>query len=278
MEIINFKYNMTIDKKKKYNSYISNSNKFFLLIIILMFIIFEFALIKKSLNGNQYKEIYVKKKITLSSQLTNFTSYSQYYEDLFLFSIFYNVNNGFYIDIGSDSKNNYSISKAFYIRGWYGVKIDFFNNKTLFLNYRNRDINFQIINENKNNSILVYLGRSKKITKNHSNKTEIIKKIYRNYIPKHEEIYFCIIEEEGEEKNIILGIDFDNYRPKIFCIRSKNNNNNNSWEKLLLEKKYCLIYKYKINKFYIDIRIKGLREKLNQTIEYLINNYKNYYK
>jgi hypothetical protein len=204
----------------------------------------------------------MKKKNVFSSKILNFISYSKFNEDLFLLYLLYDVNNGFYIDIGTDSNYNYSITKAFYLIGWYGLKIDFLKKKKFFTNYRNRDINLQIIDGKKNNNnILFYRGIYTIINATHSNKTEIMKKIFNNYIPKHEEIDFCKIEEEGEEKNILLGMDFNYCRPKIFCIRTRNMNNHNSWENFLLTKGYSLIYKYKINRFYIDIRIKRLRER-----------------
>ena len=204
----------------------------------------------------------MKKTNVLSSKILNFISYSKFNEDLFLLYLLYDVNNGFYIDIGTDSNYNYSITKAFYLSGWYGLKIDFLKNKKLFTNYRNRDINLQIIDgKQKNNNILFFRGKYTIINATHSNKTEVMQKIFKNYFPPHEEIDFCKIEEEGEEKNILLGIDFKYYRPKIFCIRTKNMKNHNLWENLLLTNGYSLIYEYTINRFYIDIRIKRLRER-----------------
>lgn len=42
----------------------------------------------------------------------------------------------------------------------------------------------------------------------------------RKYVPKNEIIQFCKIDVEGGEKNVLLGYDFENYRPKVFCIES----------------------------------------------------------
>ena len=64
------------------------------------------------------------KNINLSHELSNFTSYSQFYEDLILFCIFYEVKNGFYIDVGANDPNIISVTKAFYLRGWYGINIE----------------------------------------------------------------------------------------------------------------------------------------------------------
>ena len=39
---------------------------------------------------------------------------------LILFTIFYDIKNGFYIDIGANDPNSYSDTKAFYLRGGMG--------------------------------------------------------------------------------------------------------------------------------------------------------------
>ena len=33
-------------------------------------------------------------------------------------------------------------------------------------------------------------------------------------------INFCKIDVEGEEKNVLLGYNFENYRSEVFCIES----------------------------------------------------------
>ena len=50
---------------------------------------------------------------------------------------------------------------------------------------------------------------------------ETMANICKQYIPKKKEIHFCKIDVEGgHEKNVLLGYDFKNYRPKVFCIES----------------------------------------------------------
>ena len=44
--------------------------------------------------------------------------------------------------------------------------------------------------------------------------------ICKSYVPEGTKIDFCKIDVEGGEKNVLLGYDFINYRPKVFCIES----------------------------------------------------------
>ena len=92
--------------------------------------------------------------------------------------------------------------------------------------------------------------------------------ICRKYVPKNEIIQFCKIDVEGGEKDVLLGYDFENYRPKVFCIESVQVHtgipNHDLWEDILLKNDYSFVYKYAINRYYIDNRIKGLRKRFTQ--------------
>ena len=63
----------------------------------------------------------------------------------------------------------------------------------------------------------------------------------------------------------MLGHDFENYRPKVFCIEATKPGTNipchELWEEILLNNDYSFAYQYKINRFYIDNRIKYLRDR-----------------
>ena len=41
-----------------------------------------------------------------------------------LFYLLNDIQNGFYIDVGANDPNLYSVTKAFYQRGWYGINIE----------------------------------------------------------------------------------------------------------------------------------------------------------
>ena len=90
-------------------------------------------------------------------------------------------------------------------------------------------------------------------------------KICKKYIPKNEVIQFCKIDVEGGEKNVLLGNDFEKYRPKVICIESTFPYtfipSHHLWEDILLKNDYSFAYQYKVNRFYIDNRINGLRKR-----------------
>ena len=87
--------------------------------------------------------------------------------------------------------------------------------------------------------------------------------ICRTYIPKNEVIQFCKIDVEGGERNVLLGNDFEIYRPKIFCIEATRHFKpcHDLWEYILLKNDYSFAFQYKVNRYYIDNRISDLRQR-----------------
>ena len=100
----------------------------------------------------------IKKILELNKKnlFLNFNSYSQFYEDLILYSIFYDINNGFYIDIGANDPNDISVTKAFYMIGWNGINIEPLPDKFKELaKIRKKDVNLNIaVGESKGNASL----------------------------------------------------------------------------------------------------------------------------
>ena len=103
--------------------------------------------------------------------------------------------------------------------------------------------------------------------------------ICKKYVPKNTIIQFCKIDVEGSERNVLLGYDFINYRPKVFCIESTIPATpiptHDLFEDILFKNDYSFVYQYAINRFYIDNRVSGLREKftkVEKNIEVYIKN------
>ena len=133
-----------------------------------------------------------------------------------------------------------------YIRGWYGINIEPLLDKYQALNkFRKRDINLQIrVGKMKENGTFYMNGYESTLKKKKNNKSITIDvdtmfNICRKYVPKNEIIQFCKIDVEGGEKEVLLGYDFESYRPKGFCIESTLPGTSipchNLWEDILLK-------------------------------------------
>ena len=173
------------------------------------------------------------------------------------------------------------------MRGWNGINIEPLPTEYKELvKYRTRDINLQIgISNKEGNTTLFMIGMGSTLLKNYSshNSPSInitvhsMQNVCNKYIPKNKIIDFCKIDVEGEEKNVLLGYDFKNYRPKVFCIESTIPGTSipchNLWEDLLLKNNYSFAYQYDINRYYIDNNKIQLKQRFNKADE-IIKNYK----
>ena len=97
--------------------------------------------------------------------------------------------------------------------------------------------------------------------------------IYNNYVKKNLKIQFCKIDVEGNEKNVLLGYDFNNCRAEVFLIESTLPGTKipsySAWENILLENDYSFAYQYSINRFYVDNKNPNLKKKFEHLDEYI---------
>ena len=229
----------------------------------------------------------MKNQNSFIDTIQNFKTYSQLYEDLILFYVFHDVKNGFYIDIGANDPNIKTVTKFFYLNGWNGINIEPLPDKyDLLTKFRPKDINLKIgVGKNKGIATLYLSGTCSTINKKFSQikrkkiniTIDTMSNVCKKYIKPDIEIEFCKIDVEGEEKNVLLGYNFEKYRPKIFIIESTfpgtNISCHNEWEYILLKHDYSFVYQYKINRFYIDNKRKNLERKF-WNIDKYINLYK----
>ena len=70
---------------------------------------------------------------------------------------------------------------------------------------------------------------------------------------------------KDDVRKILLGYDFWNFRPNIFCIENNNNGTYNyeSYEYILIKNDYSFIYKYELDRNYIDKSCKDLKERVD---------------
>ena len=171
------------------NKKIGNYKCFILLSVLLLFIIlitiYGFAFI---FNDNKSIKLKIKKIMELNKKnlLLNFNSYSQFYEDLILYSIFYDINNGFYIDIGANDPNYISVTKAFYMIGWNGINIEPLPDKFKQLaKIRKKDINLNIaVGASKGNASLYIKDTGSSIVNKYSGKSNHTMNILYRYYGK----------------------------------------------------------------------------------------------
>ena len=304
IEIYEVKNNIhNLKDKTNHKKKISNCNKkyiniiFFLIFapiffgIWILFQIYTFQIIsnrKTVLNPtNNMTELIMNKiyKFSSNNKLNDM--------EIILYSVFYDVEKGFYIDIGAKNPNEISMTKNFYKHGWRGINIEPVPYLyKLLLKYRPNDINVGMAAGNKEGNVTIYIKSnnymSSTVIENNKNdylyntKTAIVKmttmeKICNKYIT-NETIYFLKIDVEGSEKNVILGYNFEKHRPQVIAIesvrwiRGKVINVHKNWEYILFQNNFSFIYKTFWYRYYLDNRIPGLKERF-KNLDYYLKNY-----
>jgi len=281
------KNSLQIKRYKKRNI----ANRIFLFTTLFFFIIFlpfYFIFSRKSKRSNRirkfstnYSSIIQNKKLDYDKELYEFKSFSEYFEDFILYVLLLDIKNGFYIDIGAYDPNKVSVTKAFYLRGWNGINIEPLPNQfKLFEKERPKDINLQMVIGNNEGNVTFYVdGQCSTVQKKYAKRNESINikmdtmsNICKKYVPEGKEVDFCKIDVEGNERDVLLGYDFDNYKPKVFCVEStiplSFKPNYQLWEEILIKNGFTFVYERGVNRYYVNKKFSDILNRANNIRDY----------
>ena len=189
-----------------------------------------------------FKEKFIKNTLIykfyryLKYKINFFASYGATGEDVLLRKIFKNKI-GFYVDVGALHPINGSNTYHLYKKGWKGINFDLMiDNIKLFKIFRPRDISINVAVSSKPGFVNSYIfdkgSGLNTLEKNWAEKwKKIINKNYLTIKIKKEKLntllkkYNCPnnfdllnIDVEGHEIEVIKGLDFRIYKPKIITI------------------------------------------------------------
>jgi FkbM family methyltransferase len=226
------------------------------------------------------------KKLKLTVLNNGQVSFSQEGEDVLLNSIFWNVNSGFYVDVGAFHPYLYSNTYFFYNKGWQGINIDPNHiSIELFNKCRPKDKNIETAVGRKKGTLTYYIFNNgaintidKKTSENNIKmgykliskrkvKISTLEGILSKYCP--DRIDLMSIDVEGMELDVVKGNNWNKYRPKILVVEmfnkpfSKKLNPRDLWQKpeqlienpvhvYLSKQKYRFIAKTTASTIYID--------------------------
>ncbi len=164
-------------------------------------------------------------------------SYSQNFEDVVLNRLFHDLPTGRYIDVGAENPVTDSVTKHFYEKGWSGINIEpvtTYWNK--LVQDRPRDINLNVLVGATQGEVPFFeIERTGLSTMKTPPPSDTLHSLGFSGTPsvkpmttlKHivdmygfETIEFLKIDVEGAEKEVLLGADFQTFRPKVILIES----------------------------------------------------------
>jgi FkbM family methyltransferase len=201
------------------------------------------------------------------------TSYAQNFEDILLNRIFKATTDGCYVDVGACHPNAHSVTKIFYDRGWSGVNIEPSSYYySLLQQHRARDINLQMaLSDHKSEqdffevvgSGLSALDQAVIFRANagglQAKQSRVLVDTLTSVLDRHlksRAIDFLKIDVEGHELQVIRGLDFQRYRPKVILVEAVHPDTRApawlEWEPILLNQNYVFASFDGLNRFYVD--------------------------
>jgi FkbM family methyltransferase len=176
--------------------------------------------------------------------------------------------------VGANDPNRDSVTRIFYERGWRGVNIE--PNVEQFkkiVSARPRDNNYNVGISDTEGTLPFYQGQdgndplstfdranAETLTKTKGvvfkeipiPVTGLTKILRQAALP---EISFMSIDVEGFEKHVLASLDFNEFRPAVFCIESTESSTSPptylGWEQRLVENNYVFAMLDGLNRYYV---------------------------
>ena len=190
--------------------------------------------------------------------------YAEFAEDVMVNRILKKIKKGFYVDIGAYHPYKGSLTYNLYNRKWNGINLDISKSSIdLFNIARPSDININCaVSEfngetfyyenspiNQQNSLIPQDENQKKIKIQSYKLSEILKMQNINSVD------YINIDTEGNELEVLMGIDFSKINPTLFTIEDNSFDLNNEIKKkkiiYLKEKNYELINIIGVTMFFV---------------------------
>ena len=196
--------------------------------------------------------------------------FAEFGEDIFVRRFFKKFENGFYVDVGAYHPIKGSLTNDLYKNNWSGMNIDLSQiSIDLFNLSRSRDINLKAAITDFDGKTFFYenspINQQNSLTESSdAKKIEIdcfkLNSVLQKY--KIEKIDYLNIDVEGSEMEVIEGIDFDKFNPRLITIENNDLLLEDYFKskvyELLMKNGYALINKIGVTNFFIKNEIKGM--------------------
>ncbi|UEM22292.1 FkbM family methyltransferase [Skermanella mucosa] len=200
-----------------------------------------------------------------------FISFAQNLEDVVLYRALRDVVQGFYVDVGANSPDEQSVTRAFYERGWRGINIEpaqGFDKQLAAA--RPHDINLAVAAGDSVGTITFYdipgselstadadLARTHQCSGLPWVERQVPVDTLDNILAAHgvSVVHFLKIDVEGMEAAVLRGLSLKSVRPWIILVEATVARtqipNHEGWEPLLTDRGYRFVYFDGLNRFYV---------------------------
>lgn len=183
------------------------------------------------------------------------------------------VEKGFYFDVGAQSPEADSVTKAFSLAGWRGINVE--PHPTYFeqlLTARPNDINLNVALGERRGSVTMSLVENSGLStadeeiaaqhaatgyslQKHTVDMLTLTEVWQQHVPEGQTVHFLKVDVEGLEKSVLAGNDWRRNRPWIVLVEATLPNSqievHEEWEPILLGADYIFSYADGLNRFYV---------------------------
>jgi FkbM family methyltransferase len=193
-----------------------------------------------------------------------FVSHAQNGEDVVLWRALHPVGVGTYVDVGANDPDYWSVTRAFYDRGWRGINIDPMPTYAALLRSRRpEDVNLEVAVSSHEGPVVLHAfdgsGLSTlqdEVTARHDAAgfqhhdidvpARRLDDILSENLAADADIHFLTIDVEGAERDVLTTVDLSVWRPWVIVVEStaplSSEQTHSSWEGILEDANYleCL--------------------------------------
>ena len=203
-----------------------------------------------------------------------FLSYAQNFEDVILRRVLRDVAHGFFVDVGAHDPEYMSLTKAFSEMGWRGINIEPSSTFHKFLSARPNEVNLNCAVSDRNGTAILHeypdgpglsslestITAPMKEYTAHVNDLRVpirtLASIFEEHTPD-QVIDFLSIDVEGHERAVLLGNDWQRFRPRILVIEATaaltQEPTHQLWEDVVRSARYVFAYFDGLNRFYVRV-------------------------
>ena len=201
-----------------------------------------------------------------------FISYAQNCEDIVLWRALRHIEQGTYVDVGAADPAEYSVTKAFYDRGWSGINVEPAPEFVEKLNAdRPRDTTFALCAGDVEGPITLHYVPGTGLSTLTDDHLEVIAEKQFDVVDIQtevkrldtlladagfagREIHFLKVDVEGAEESVLRSIDLATWRPWVIVVEATQAlttaQNHGTWDPILTKAGYTFCLFDGLNRFY----------------------------
>lgn len=201
-----------------------------------------------------------------------FISYAQNSEDIVLWRVLGHVEHGTYVDVGAADPTEYSVTKAFYDRGWSGVNVEPSPEFVAKLRAeRMRDTTFALCAGEAEGPVTLHhvpgtglstvsddflevIANKKFDVVDLESEVQRLDRILESAGLTGKDIHFLKVDVEGAEETVLRSIDLTVWRPWVLVVEAteplSTSQTHASWDSMLLDNGYVFCLFDGLNRFY----------------------------